>query len=392
MPASKELSSIDVILSEALQKRRDQNAFRSLVVNSKLIDFCSNDYLGFARSEELKTRIDSEILKTDFLISNHKSSICNYNGSTGSRLLSGNSAFAQDLEVFISKYHNASSGLLYNSGYDANIGLFSSVPKRGDTVIYDELIHASIHDGMRISTAFAHSFRHNDLEHLEERLRNSKGERFVAIESVYSMDGDFAPLKEIAGLCMKYNAHLIVDEAHATGVFGEGGKGRVVELGLEKQVWARIHTFGKALGCHGAIILGNEILRDFLINFSRSFIYTTALPLHSLISIKCAYDILLKNNFEELKNSISIELFKVKIKDIGTFEIIESVSPIQCLILSGNDRLKTIAKNIQKSGYDVRPILSPTVPLGKERLRICLHTFNTETEILGLTEAIKNNF
>ena len=378
------MKSTQNFLSFALEKRKQENSFRTLSVNDSLIDFCSNDYLGFARSTELREKIDRELSR----IKNQESRI---NGSTGSRLLRGNTIFAEDIENFIAEFHRAEAGLIYNSGYDANIGLFSSVPQKGDTIIYDDLVHASIRDGIRLSFANNFSFKHNDTDHLEQKIKAAKGTIYIAVESVYSMDGDFSPLKEIVELCKKYDCNLIVDEAHATGIFGKRGEGRVVELGLEQKIFARIHTFGKALGCHGGVVLGSKILRDFLINFSRSFIYTTALPLHSLISIKSAYDILSNETNIILKINKLINSFKIKIEVIKNIQIIESNSPIQCIILGGNDKTKSVAKKIQKEGYDVRPILSPTVPKGKERLRICLHTFNTEKEIVGLVKTLKNS-
>ncbi len=372
--------SADEFLNKALEKRRAENAFRSLSVRNNLIDFCSNDYLGFARSAELKARV--EAFHTDEQ---------NLLGSTGSRLLKGNYLFAEALEQDIALFHRAEAGLIYNSGYDANIGLFSSVPQEGDTVLYDELIHASIHDGMRLNKADRFPVKHNDLNHLEQRLSQAKGTVYIAVESVYSMDGDAAPLKEMLALCKKYSANLIVDEAHATGFFGVKGEGRVVELGLENEVFARVHTFGKALGCHGAIVLGSKILRDYLINFSRSFIYTTALPLQSLIAVKCAYDMLSVSNNILLKTNNLITLFKQKMKLISGAGLIASNSSIQCLIMPGNDRVKAISSGIQNAGFDVRPILSPTVSKGKERMRICIHAFNTEEEIEDLVSVLKKN-
>ncbi len=374
------MSSADSFLNKSLEKRRSENAFRSLSVNNSLVDFCSNDYLGFARSEELKKRV------SDF-----KTNEINLLGSTGSRLLKGNYEFAETLEQEIADFHEAEAGLIYNSGYDANLGLLSSVPQKGDTVIYDELVHASIHDGMRLSKADRFPFRHNDLNHLEHRLSHSKGIVYIVVESVYSMDGDASPLTEIVVLCKRFGASLVVDEAHATGLFGEKGQGLVVELGLQKEVFARVHTFGKALGCHGAIVLGNNLLRDFLVNFSRSFIYTTALPLSSLISIKSSYDMLSCSSHTVLKTNSLVSLFKSKIQIIGTCELIPSDSAIQCLIVPGNDRVRALSAAIQNSGFDVRAILSPTISRGKERLRICIHAFNTPGEIEEMVSAIKEN-
>jgi 8-amino-7-oxononanoate synthase len=205
------------------------------------------------------------------------------------------------------------------------------------------------------------------------------------------MDGDFAPLMEFVSICEDYNVKLIVDEAHATGIFGKNGEGKVVELGLEQKVFARVHTFGKALGCHGSIVLGSESLRNYLINFSRPFIYTTALPIHTLVSIKSAYKLLSISNEGISKINGLIKFFREKIHNSGLNNFLNSFSPIQSVILEGNENVKNISGLIQKDGFDVRPILSPTVPKGKERLRICLHSFNTEEEINGLLLSLKKN-
>lgn len=375
-------------LKKRLTARQEEGLLRKLSVDHKRIDFSSNDYLGFARSAELKKNVAAELenLPVEYGV-----------GSTGSRLLTGNSKYAEDLEKFIAAYHHAEAGLIFNSGYTANTGLLSSIAGKGDAILYDELSHASIYDGVRLSAADSFRFQHNDIIHLEDRLKffrnkpDTPPEVFVVVESVYSMDGDFAPLIEIANLCEKYKANLIVDEAHATGVFGKRGVGKVGELGLEKNVFARMHTFGKALGCHGAIVLGSNSLRDFLINFSRSFIYTTALPIHGLVAVKCAY-LLLDNGINNLlfiNNLIHSFVSIVENKKIHGF--LKSYSPIQSLIVPGNDEVKKTASLIQRDGYDVRPILSPTVPKGKERIRICLHTFNTEESIKGLIASIKKN-
>ncbi|MES2592690.1 MAG: 8-amino-7-oxononanoate synthase [Bacteroidota bacterium] len=376
--------SADDFLSKSLHKREAQSALRKLVVNDQLIDFCSNDYLGFASNKELLDLTDAEI-------SNLKSQFSTLTGSTGSRLLAGNSAYVEQLEKKIAAFHNAEAGLIYNSGYDANVGLFSAIGQKGDTIIYDELIHASVHDGIKLSSATAFMFRHNDTGHLEERLKIAQGIVYVAVESIYSMDGDAALLKEIASLCEKYNANLIVDEAHATGVTANNGKGLVQQLNMESAVFARVHTFGKALGCHGAIILGSNLLRNFLINFSRSFIYTTALPVKSLASVNQAYELLERSSGHIQLLHQHIAYFKDNLSDRAKAQLIQSNSAIQCIIISGNDKVKNVARILQQNGYDVRAILNPTVPKGKERLRICIHTYNTLLQLKGLCDMINNN-
>jgi 8-amino-7-oxononanoate synthase len=377
--------SADSFLSNSLNKRQEQNALRKLITNDGLVDFCSNDYLGFASSSELFNSIEKEL-------STLNTPLSTLTGSTGSRLLAGNSAYAEELEKKIATFHNAETGLIYNSGYDANLGLFSALGQKGSSIIYDELIHASVHDGIRLSPASAFMFRHNDMLHLEERLKIAEGLIYVVVESIYSMDGDTAPLKEISSLCKKYNANLIVDEAHATGITLNEGKGIVQQLNLENEIFARVHTFGKALGCHGAIVLGSDLLRNFLINFSRSFIYTTALPVKSMAAVNQSYQLLQKSDAVIKQLYDNINHFKNHLSEKVKEHLIESDSAIQCVIVSGNDIVKMLATIIQQNGYDVRPILSPTVSKGKERLRICIHAFNTLEQIQGLCDLINKNF
>lgn len=368
------LNSSEKFIREKLEERKSAGTYRMLKPESNLIDFCSNDYLGFARSPVLKQWIIEEVESNDLVL----------NGSTGSRLLSGNLTYTESLEQQIADFHQSEAGLIYNSGYDANLGLFSSLPQRGDTIILDELIHASIIDGARLSYANRFTFRHNDLQSLEEKLKHAKGNCYVVIESVYSMDGDTPPIREILLMTKKYNAQLIVDEAHAVGIYG---KGLINQLGLEDEVFARIVTFGKALGCHGAIILGSKILREYLVNFSRSFIYTTAASFHQVASIKMAYRLLPSAGDQAQKLQQNISLFKELLSQTG-FNLLSSDSAIQCLVVGSNEKAKTMAVQLQNVGLDVRPILSPTVAKGTERLRICLHSYNTDNEINLLSETI----
>lgn len=370
--------SADGFLSQSLQKRQELNAVRRLTVTENTIDFCSNDYLGFARSAELRSAIAGEYAQLELP----------QNGSAGSRLLAGNTAYAEELEKRIAAFHHAEAGLLYNSGYDANVGLFSALGQKDTTIIYDELIHASVHDGIKMSSATAFMFKHNDLFHLEERLKIAAGTVYVAVESIYSMDGDAALLKEILALCKTYHANLIVDEAHATGVTANAGRGLVQQLEMEEEVFARVHTFGKALGCHGAIVVGSNLLRDYLINFSRAFIYTTALPMHSLVAINQSYQLLQRSTTGIQQLNGLIAFFKKEAMLINKQEITDSNSAIQCIVIPGNGHVKSIAAGLQEQGFDVRPILSPTVQKGRERLRICLHAFNTGEQISRLINSV----
>lgn len=368
------MNASEKFIREKLAERRENGSYRTLKPESNLVDFCSNDYIGFSRSPILKQWIDDEVSANPNVL----------NGSTGSRLLSGNLAYTEALEQHIADYHHAQSGLIYNSGYDANVGLFSSLPQRGDAIIIDELIHASIIDGARMSYANRYNFRHNDLQSLEDKLKHAKGNCYVVIESVYSMDGDTPPITEILAITKKYNAELIVDEAHAVGLYSQG---MVSQLGLDNEVFARVVTFGKALGCHGAIVLGGKLLREYLINFSRSFIYTTAASFHQIAAVKMAYKLLPESANEIFKLRNNIQLFKKSAPAAGG-NLLPSDSAIQCLIVGSNEKAKKIAGDLQNAGFDVRPILSPTVPKGTERLRICLHSFNSVNEINLLSEII----
>ncbi|MES2277958.1 MAG: 8-amino-7-oxononanoate synthase [Bacteroidota bacterium] len=371
------MNKAHAFINTKLQERQQAGNYRQLKPESGLTDFCSNDYLGFARSAALRGMLDREV-------ATHPGALT---GSTGSRLLAGNTSYAEALEHSIAAIHGYGAGLIYNSGYDANLGLFSSLPQKGDTIITDELAHASIIDGARLSYANRYRFKHNDISSLEEKLKQATGHIYIAIESVYSMDGDTAPLADIAAIAQKYGAQLIVDEAHALGVFGLA---LVHQLGLQQQVFAQVVTFGKALGCHGAVVLGSDILRQYLINFSRSFIYTTAAPFHQLASVKIAYELLQRSDREQQLLHRQIGFFKDNFSHTG-FELIPSNSAIQCLVMGSNDKAKALAGLLQANGFDVRPILSPTVAAGAERLRICIHAYNTDGEIMGML-ALINNF
>jgi 8-amino-7-oxononanoate synthase len=370
-------------LPEQLQKkiavRIDNNSLRVLTYSKNNIDVSSNDYLGFSKNANIGSLASEIGAKTTFL-----------NGSTGSRLVSGTHNLHLETEKIIAKFHHAETGLLYNSGYDANIGLFSSLLQRGDSVIYDELIHASIRDGIKLSHAKALKFKHNCLEDLQKKIKKSEGTTYIAIESVYSMDGDSAPLEAISNIATKHNCLLIVDEAHSSGVFGTEGRGMIHELNLENKIFARVHTFGKALGCHGAIVLGSKELRHYLINFSRSFIYTTAAATHSIATIQAAYHELTETkSIEKLKNNIQYFKEGISTRNLMT-KFIPSDSAIHCCVFSGNDRVKQLASILQNEGFDIKPILSPTVPEGQERLRICIHSFNTKKEMDLLLNHLAN--
>ena len=357
-------------MHQKLESRERLGLKRKLSIRKNWIDFSSNDYLGLARQSTFKSE---------------------HNGSGGSRLLSGNSTSHEKLEAWLTNFHETESALLFNSGYDANVGLLSALLKKGDTVLFDELVHASIHDGMKMTEATCLPFKHNDLNDLKKQSLTIKGKVMVITESVFSMDGDTAPLQELAELCEEKNWALVVDEAHATGIFGNQGQGLVQALGIQNQVFARIHTFGKAVGSHGAAVLGSKTLAEYLLNYARSFIYSTAFsPAHADFTL---------HQYQHLKAAEhERQQLKMSIKELSSFMIehfeknyIKSESAIHCLLIHGNDSCRSFAEKLQKLGFDIRPILSPTVPRGKERIRICLHSFNTSEEMQKLEQALFAN-
>lgn len=373
-------------LTDKINQRIENQSLRSLGTSHNTIDFSSNDYLGFAASETIFDTTHQFLIDKNIKI----------NGATGSRLISGNHPLYQETEKLIANFHKAEKALIFNSGYDANLGFFSAVPQRGDVILYDELSHASIRDGIQLSNAKAYKFRHNDLQHLEEHLlsvraqsRTQGSEVYVVTESVFSMDGDAPDLVQLSEVCKKHNAYLVIDEAHALGVFGEKGVGLVQALELENEVFARIMTFGKALGCHGAAILGGKELYEFLINFSRSFIYTTGLSPHSVVTIQTAYKHLNHQIIAQLHTNI--QHFQQETQRLNLqHQFIKSDSAIHCCVISGNEKTKQIASTLQEKGFNVKAILSPTVQKGKERLRFCLHSYNSPKEITQVLEHLAN--
>jgi 8-amino-7-oxononanoate synthase len=371
-------------LISKLESRNQNNSLRKLSLPNILIDFASNDYIGFAKSEAIFNETHSYLIANNII----------QNGATGSRLLSGNHKVFEEAENYIAKFHQVESALIFNSGYDANVGFFGAVPQKGDLILYDELSHASIRDGIQLSNAKSYKFKHNDFEDLERLIQNPRPKTqdlttiYIVTESVFSMDGDCPNLEELVQIASKYDCNLVVDEAHALGVFGENGQGLVQMLGLQDSVFARIVTFGKGLGCHGAAIIGSDELKNYLVNFARSFIYTTGLSPHSVATILLAYRHLENENkaLEQLRNNINH--FNQEKNILGLKPMfVRSKSAIQSAIIPGNQNVKAIANQLQEKGFDVKAILSPTVPEGQERLRFCLHSFNSKkeiSEVLGL--------
>jgi 8-amino-7-oxononanoate synthase len=364
-------------LTLKVEDRKQNNTLRKLPLPNNYVDFSSNDYIGFSKSETIFNETHQ------FLVDRNIKN----NGATGSRLLSGNHTLYVETEKCIAQFHQSEAALLFNSGYDANVGFFSSVPQKGDLILYDELCHASIRDGIRLSNAKAYKFKHNDFEDLEKlilkfTIHNSQFTIYIITESVFSMDGDCPNMEELVAVSEKYYCYLVVDEAHALGVFGEKGEGLIQYLQLQDKIFARIMTFGKGLGCHGAVVLGSNELKSYLVNFARSFIYTTGLSPHSVATILMGYHHLEKDRIaiESLRENI---VFFNQVKKMLYLNplFVRSKSAIQSVIIPGNEKVKSIAVALQQKGFDVKAILSPTVPEGQERLRFCIHSYNSKEDM-----------
>ncbi len=373
-----------------LSHRTERGELRSLrKFDPSLIDFASNDYLGFANSVDI-----AQIAAKLFPDENRKW------GSTGSRLLTGNHDYLELVEDEISKFHGHPSALLCSSGYLANLAVLSALPNRRDIILYDSLIHASMRDGIRLSPAKAFSFRHNDLGDLEQKLirysdilqkrSTSGGQCIIVVESVYSMDGDEAPLVNLVGLAERYGALIIIDEAHALGTRGQNGEGLVSAFGLQSRVFATVVTFGKALGAHGAAILGGNALKNYLLNMARPVIYTTAPDFHSVARIQASY-LALKSGTNQIHNLHSICSYMIKnLKKVSHMLGAKIEGPIIPLIIPGAERVREVASFFHKRGYLLLPVFAPTVARGQERIRICLHSFNTKLECNDFLGELRN--
>ncbi|CAE6406632.1 unnamed protein product [Rhizoctonia solani] len=417
-------SVLHVQMRAALDSRRERSIIRrphpdafipapqNLAVqpSKPLIDFSSNDYLSLSTYPPLRDHLLSTLQSAPQIL-----------GSGGSRLLDGTHDAHLNLEKRLAKFfapeprHPPPTALLFNSGFDANVALFSVLPQPGDWIIYDELVHASVHDGMRSSRLAASrriGFKHSCVRDLEAKIRyvlntesdkglgGKRGTVFIALEALYSMDGDLAPLASILRtvecLIPPERRCVIVDEAHSTGVYGNG-RGWVEQLGLGSRVHVRLHTFGKAMASSGAVVICDSLMREYLINYARSFIFTTAPTMANVIAMGCSFDMVDNGTTQRL----ATQLFKISTRFTSALRArLENVpSRIMALppflkseptpivpILTPRPRL--LAQHLRERGFLARPITHPTVPKGEERVRICLHAANTEEEVDGLVDAL----
>lgn len=333
----------------------------------KLLNLSSNNYLNIA---------DNQAITQEFLdnVGNRYSF-----GSASARLLTGTLPVYQELEDLLSSLYGKESALLYNSGYHANVGISSALNQKGDVVFSDKLNHASIIDGMRLSDGKFFRFPHNDMHALEkllERERKNFNNAFIITESVFSMDGDIEDLKKIVELKKKYNCIMIIDEAHAFGVFGEKGLGVAEELGIIDDVDLLVGTFGKAIGSMGAFVTGSKTMIDFLINKSRSFIFSTALPPINIAFSKWIIETQISKTAQKRKNMLNLA------KKFG------SQSHIIPVVIGENKDTVDLCEVLFHNGYFTLPIRPPTVPVGTSRLRLSLTADIREEELQTLKEKI----
>ncbi|KAJ7193794.1 pyridoxal phosphate-dependent transferase [Mycena pura] len=416
-------TSLDALLISALESREARGIRRrlpeptSISSTTGLVDFSSNDYLSLASSPALRDAFLKKLCAAPDIL-----------GSGGSRLLVNGQAHSA-LEARLAQFFGSQAAILFNSGFDANVGFFSCVPQIGDVVVYDEYIHASVHDGIRASRASrAHyAFEHNSMpafrallsKLLAERpeLQSGQSSLFVAVESLYSMDGTFAPLAEIVKIldeCFpQRNGYLVVDEAHATGIYGPQGRGRVAQLGLEKSVLARLHTFGKALAATGgastlsfvpslttltAVVLTNPLIRDYLLNYARSLIYTTSLSSANIIAADTSFDMLMDGTAEQLSKGVLdlsryfVEQLRPRLRNIPihllSLPLHQQSSLASPIIPIMTTRPRPLSAYLLARGMNARPITWPTVPKGKDRVRVCLHAGNTKADVDRLIAAM----
>jgi len=343
------------------------------------IDFSSNDYLGLAESPELNAAVEDALNRGVPI------------GSGGSRLLRGNHDEHERLEAEAAAFFGAESALYFGSGFSANTALFSTLPARGDLIVYDELIHASAHDGMRLSRAEALAARHNDAQSFDDVLSawrdgGGLGTPWIAVESLYSMDGDRAPLDELAEVASRYDAMLLIDEAHATGVFGPDGRGLAARLDGASNVIS-LHTCGKALGSSGALVIAPLQVRDFLINRARAFIYATAPSPLIAATVRVALNLCRTQpqRRERLQSLIAYTASALARHS----HITPSGSQIQPIIVGADATAVSLACAMKARGYDIRAIRPPTVPEGTARLRISITLNADETAIDGVAAALE---
>lgn len=379
-------------IATKLAKRAALGSLRTInppLSSPDLIDFSSNDYLGIARNAEF-----SDIVKTAVDRYHHSATTVSVapnpiQGSSGSRLLTGNSPYYLETEECIAHFHSQKYALLANSGWDLNFGLVQCVSSSETTIVYDEYCHNSLIMGLRCATkAAAIKFRHNDMSHLEEILSQlpNRLETLILVESVYSMDGDMCPIRNLLDIAKRYEGLVVVDEAHSIGVCGAHGEGIIAseKLNNHQNLLGVVYTYGKAMGLHGAALAtSHEDLLSYMVNYCSPIIYSTSLSVPSVIAIREAYNYIKLCSAERATLSSLIESF-VEHSSKYKLNALNSRSAIQGIVVPGNDNVVRLSRSLKAAGFSCLAIRAPTVPVGGERLRVVVHSYNTADQIKAL--------
>jgi 8-amino-7-oxononanoate synthase len=361
----------------ALDALKNDDRLRSITPRAG-IDFSSNDYLALAGCQRMRKAISAAIEAGTPI------------GAGGSRLLRGNCVEHESLEAEATRFFGAEAAIFFASGYIANFALLTTLPQRGDLLVLDQLVHASLHEGARAGRAEFRFSAHNDANSVEEvigtwRSKGGTGRIWIVAESLYSMDGDFAPLDALSAIANRHDAFLMVDEAHATGVFGPGGRGLTAPYGGHENLIA-IHTCGKALGAAGALVTTTKLLRDFIVNRCRPFIFSTAPSPLMAVAVQEALSILRDEPERQQRLTRLIAFAHRKIGASPGWRL--SGSQIMPFIVGDNARAMRLAATLQARGFDIRGIRPPTVPAGTARLRISLTNNVDESDVRAMLDAL----
>jgi 8-amino-7-oxononanoate synthase len=341
---------------------------------------CSNDYLGLAGHPALREAASAAMERYGF-------------GSSASRLVSGTSALHRELEQKIARFKGTEAALAFNSGYAANTGIIPAIAGEGDLILSDSLNHASIIDGCRLSKAEVKVYRHRDVDHVQDLLKQGFLARrtLIVTDGVFSMDGDIAPIPELVLLAEKYRALLMVDDAHATGVLGDTGRGTAEHFGLANRVPIQMGTLGKALGSYGAFVAGERTLIDYLVNRSRSFIFSTALPPMVCAASIAALDIIDREPERRENLRVNRERFVQGLLSLG-IAIEDSETPIVAVMIGESEKALMVSEKLSEYGIYAAAIRPPTVPEGRARIRATITATHTADDIdsaLGIFDRMR---
>ena len=372
------MSSLFARLERDLHVLSNSNQWRTTTKPHGL-DFCSNDYLSLSRHPHIiqcaKRTLDND----------------GY-GSSSSRFIRGERTCYQTLEQRLSRFKQCERALLFSSGYLANIGVLSTLIKKGDLVLSDQLNHASIIDGLRLSGADIRIFGHNNVDEVFDILKNASKptQKFPVTESLFSMDGDFAPLDRYADMAQKFDVALIVDEAHSVGLYGTSGSGLIDHFGIANEVMLSINGLGKAFGCYGAFVAGTNIVIDYLFQKSRTLIYTTALPPLAISAIDAALDLVEQGDDLREKLFQNVSLLRGKLFPYFAIHNQGLLSPIIPIIIGNNQQAMIAAAQLQQAGFDVKAIRPPSVPENKARLRITTNVSHCESSLESIAHKLRS--